>query len=360
MAPIPSNGTIAITGAAGFIGGWCVKMAVEKGFTVKACVRNKDDPNRVAFMKKMDAYASGRLTIHSADLDNVGCFDSIFHGCNGVLHVSHVSKYEDFDYVKKTCDHIINSINKAKTITRVIVTSSIAAVISEEDLQELVKRPVLYEDRYPDETNPRRNAKRQGYSMAKNIAMNAFSEAAGESQGQWDAITICPADNVGPILSKHQKDMGPWQAHIKNMLKGKYDQNGVYRPWMTVDVRDDAICHVELLSSVAVKNGERYIAWSTDTVNVEYICKRIDYVCPQLGHKYTEPREVHPEKLQKREAEFRRIWAGCELRNDRIRSIIPITFRKFDDSLRDCVESMINVAGIQPIQREHFVSVAKL
>ena len=37
----------------------------------------------------------------------------------------------------------------------------------------------------------------------------------------------------------------------------------------TVDVRDDADCHIGLLESVHVKNGERYIAWSTDMPKVE-------------------------------------------------------------------------------------------
>jgi len=60
------------------------------------------------------------------------------------------------DYVKKVCDHVINGINMSETVSRVVLTSSIAAVISESDMQELVRRPVLYEDRYPDEQNPRR------------------------------------------------------------------------------------------------------------------------------------------------------------------------------------------------------------
>ena len=44
----------------------------------------------------------------------------------------------------------------------------------------------------------------------------------------------------------------------------EYEQTNVYRPWMLVDVRDDAECHIRLLESVQVQNGERYIAWSTD------------------------------------------------------------------------------------------------
>ena len=352
MAPIPKNGMIAITGAAGYVGSWCVKIALAKGYFVKACVRNKNDPTRVTFLKNMNEYASGRLTIHSADLDYEGCFDDIFKGCHGVLHVSHVSKYDDFDYVKRTCKHIIKSINISKTITRVVITSSISAVISEVDPQELIERPVLYEDRYPNESSP----EKQFYSISKNFAMNIFSESAENSEGMWDCITICPGDNVGPILSKHQKDMGPWQAFINAMLKGKYPQNGLFRPWFPVDVRDDALCHVSLLESVQVRNGERYISWSTDSINVEDICKRIDYICPQLGHKYTEPMEPQSEVVRSMESKLRNVWAGCELRNDRILAVVPISFRSFDVSLRDCVESMINIAETKVLQREGFVA----
>ena len=108
------------------------------------------------FKRNMPAFASGRLTLHSANLDEPGVFDDdIFAGCHGVAHVSHVSNYNDQDYVKMVCDHMIESVNKARTVGRVVVTSSIAAVISEMDLAEIERRPTMYEDRYPDELNPR-------------------------------------------------------------------------------------------------------------------------------------------------------------------------------------------------------------
>ena len=47
-------------------------------------------------------------------------------------------------------------------------------------------------------------------------------------------------------------------------------------------------------------------------------------------------------------AEMRAIWAGCELRNDRIRAVTGIRFRPLDESLRDCVESLLSVAGVTP------------
>ena len=178
------------------------------------------DAARTAFLKAMPTYASGRLTLHAADLNNPGCFDDVFAGCHGVCHLSHVSTYDDVDYVRRTCDHIIASVQRSGTVARVVVTFSIAAVMSEADISELVRRPVLDEDRYPDEQNPKRTPERgQGYSMGKVLAQRAFSEAAAES-GRWDAVTCCPGDNIGPILSAHQKDMGPWQHLIEKMLQG--------------------------------------------------------------------------------------------------------------------------------------------
>ncbi len=353
MAAIPRGGTVAVTGAAGFIGSWVVKLLLDKGYRVRACVKDANDPERCDFLRAMPGYLSGRLTLHSANLDQEGAFDDIFKGCHGVAHVAHVTDYRDEDYVRRVCDHLIKSVNESGTVGRVIVTSSIAAVISEVDINELKRRPTLYEDRYPDETNPRRTYERQGYSKAKVHAQRVFSDAAEES-GDWDAITCCPADNVGPIQSPHQKNMGPWQHFVEMMLLGEYYQNGGYRPWMTVDVRDDALCHIGLLESLSIKNGERYIAWSTDTPKVEEICASIDRLLPELGHDTPEVTDNFPDRVKEREQELRDIWAGCDLRNDRIIAATGVEFRPFDESLRDCVESLLEIAKVQPKLREGF------
>lgn len=120
---------------------------------------------------------------------------------------------------------------------------------------------------------------------------------------------------------------------------------------MVVDVRDDADCHIGLLESVQVKNGERYIAWSTETRDVEDICASIERLLPELRFETPAITDTSPDRIKARETELRRIWAGCELRNDRMRAIMPIRFRPMDESIRDCVESLISVASVEVRKR---------
>jgi dihydroflavonol-4-reductase len=345
MGPIAKGGVVAVTGAAGFIGGWTVRRLLKKGYRVRACVRDAEDEAKVGFLKRMAPYGSGRLTLWAADLDQESCFDAAFDGAQGVAHISHVSTYADETYLRRVNDHIIASVNKSGTVRRVALTSSIAAIMSEADLQEMVRRPVIYEDRWPDEANPKRTHDRQGYSLGKVMAERLFAEA-GEANG-WEVVTCCPGDNVGPIQSAHQR-RGAWQGQIAMMLEGRCPQNGAYRPWMTVDVRDVADVHIALLESVRVRHGERYMAVSGDKRNVEDICADIARLLPELNHDTPAVSDTFPDRIRAREAEMRAIWAGTELRPDRTRDTLGIRFRPLDESIRDCVESLIAIAGVSP------------
>ena len=116
---------------------------------------------------------------------------------------------------------------------------------------------------------------------------------------------------LGPILSAHQKDMGPWQHNIELLLRGiypsQYPGSVVYRPWSVVDVRDCAAGHVGLLESVTVKSGERYVCENDEFcikneklwIEHEGLCITNDEFCRSPGSPSSSRSSTSPTVLQR-------------------------------------------------------------
>ena len=146
--------TCAVTGAAGYVGSWIVKTLLARSHIVRACVRDVD-AEKVQFLKAMPEYATGALTLHSADMSVSGAYDSIFVGCDVVFHAAEVFmifapgrdlteavanfgggqkvNMPDLEalnqYAMKANQYIVDAINKSGSVSKLIYTSSILAMV---------------------------------------------------------------------------------------------------------------------------------------------------------------------------------------------------------------------------------------
>jgi len=287
-----------------------------------------------------------RLSLHSCDLTQEGAFDEAFAGCQGVVHAAadpDLSLERRASEYPETTAFIVGSIKKAPSVSRVVFTSSVAALAGDADLEEFRARPVISEDRSCSLENL------NGYSLGKIRSEALIIEAARESGGRWDVLITNPTDNLGPVLAEHhaqeREAWTPWQCIVARILEGRdFPQTFDWRPWWIVDVRDTALAHIRLLESASARDGSRYLVYSGESIWVEELGGRLTELLPgtDLDPSAAPVELSSPECAQR----AREIWSGCTLSNDRIRQEVGLSFRPLHETLRDCALSLVAVAGV--------------
>lgn len=273
----PAHGPIAVTGASGYIGSWIVQDCVEQGYTVRACVRNASNPEKVDHLLALNnAGYRGAVELHEADLFDRGSYDSIFSGCAAVIHAGATVGYnrespqEVYDGCFTENDHVIDSVKQAGTVTRFVFTSSFAAVghprpegyvFTEKDW--CGDNVEAYKGAWTAENIPKNRD--IAYAMAKANTERLIYKVAGD-HGGFDAMAILPLHVIGPLMCANHDQSWSWQNCIKFMLMGKaYKKSrGGRMLWNNVDVRDVARAHRLCAESTIAANGSRYILAATD------------------------------------------------------------------------------------------------
>ena len=77
----------AVTGASGFIASHIVRICLERGHKVRACVRDPSDETKTEHLRALSG-AEAHLTLHSGSLLDPGSYDEAVQGCDGVFHVA--------------------------------------------------------------------------------------------------------------------------------------------------------------------------------------------------------------------------------------------------------------------------------
>ncbi|KAJ4751709.1 hypothetical protein LUZ62_086114 [Rhynchospora pubera] len=130
-----SEKLVCVTGGSGFIASWLVKLLLHRGYTVRASVRDPSDPKKTEHLRALDR-ASERLHLFKADLLEEGSFDTAIAGCVGVFHTASPVFYNATDFQSELIEpavkgtlNVLKSCAKASSVKRVVMTSSMTAVI---------------------------------------------------------------------------------------------------------------------------------------------------------------------------------------------------------------------------------------
>ena len=235
--------TIAVTGASGYLGSWIVKTALDAGHTVRGTVRDPDNTERCGHLHALDGQE--RLSLYQADLLETGAFDTVTDGADVVIHSASPFVRDnitdpDAQLLQPAVEgtrNVLNSVNRAPSVRRVVLTSSVAAIMG--DAREALEYP----DRRVDETrwNQTSSREHEAYSYSKTLAEQTAWELA-DAQERWSLVTINPSFIVGPSLS--QRLDGTSVSIMRQLGDGSFRQGAPEIYLGFVDVRDVALGHI--------------------------------------------------------------------------------------------------------------------
>ncbi|XWS32510.1 hypothetical protein CRYUN_Cryun23aG0164300 [Craigia yunnanensis] len=235
-----SEKVVCVTGASGYIASWLVKLLLQRGYTVKATVRDPNDPKKTEHLLSLDG-AKERLHLFKAELLDEGCFDSIVDGCQGVFHTASPVSFSATDPQAELIDpaikgtlNVLKSCAKVPSIKRVVITASMASVLY--NGKPLTPDVVVDETWFSDPRFCEEN--KLWYMVSKTLAEEAAWRFAKDNR--IDLVTLNPGFVVGPLL---QPALYITSEVVLALTKGEHTfLSSTYR---FVDVRVVAYAHIQ-------------------------------------------------------------------------------------------------------------------
>jgi nucleoside-diphosphate-sugar epimerase len=244
--------TVLVTGGAGYLGSWCVVEALRRGYSVRATVRDlaREPAIRAAIAKEIEP--GERLTVLAADLRHDAGWDQAVEGCDYVLHVASplpAAQPKDADeLIVPARDGTLRVLRAALDagVKRVVVTSSVAAIMGDEKDPSAVLTEEDWADPDSEELTP--------YARSKTIAEHAAWDRVRERGVEEKLAAVNPSVILGPVLSD---DRSFSLQLVERLLKGI---PGIPRVgFSVVDVRDVADLQLRAMTAPEA-GGERFIA----------------------------------------------------------------------------------------------------
>ncbi|KAJ8437874.1 hypothetical protein Cgig2_031390 [Carnegiea gigantea] len=265
---------VCVVGGTGFVASSLVKLLLEKGYAVNTTVRDPDNEQKISHLKALQNL--GDLKILGADLTDEGSFDPAVEGCDLVFLVAtpvdFASQDPENDMIKPAVQGVTNVLRacvKAKSVTRVVMTSSAAAVsintrtgtglvLNEDDWTDV---DFLYSQKPPT----------WGYPVSKTLAERTAWKFAHENN--IDLITVVPSLITGAALTSDVPSsiclaacLLTGNEFLINRLKGMQTLSGSI-----------SISHVEDVCRAHIFLAE------TESASGRYICCAVNTSVPELA-----------------------------------------------------------------------------
>ena len=335
---------VCVTGAAGFIAGHVIVDLLEEGHAVHATVRDLGDDAKRSHLDVLRERYPGKLALFEADLLEPGSLDAALEGCDALIHTAAAvmlaapdPQRQIIDVAVQGTQNVLDSVARAPGVKRIVMTSSIAAVMSHNTQDK-----TYTEDDWCTSDDMRLDP----YAIGKTQSERLLWAFADKHADRVQAVAINPSVVIGPPLARH---------HIRSSLSFIRDLVGWTYPACApmrlhlVDVGDVSRGHVRSLTSDKAV-GQRVI-FSDRQMSMLEISK-------VLSRKYKTPMRVLPKLilyiaayLDKRYSlRLARVSANlrCQFRSDRPSELLGIKLRNTEESILEAAETMVENGWVKP------------
>ncbi|MFC7965610.1 NAD-dependent epimerase/dehydratase family protein [Streptomyces cinereoruber] len=349
--PVDTSAPILVTGATGYVAGWIVKALLDAGATVHAAVRDPGDTAKVRHLAEAADASPGTLRLFASDLMREGSYREAMRGCRIVVHTASPFTRTVRDPRRDLVDpavhgtrNVLRTANDVETVERVVLTSSVAAMIG--DASDILRVPgrTLTEESW----NTTSSLTREPYSFSKTLAEKEAWRIA-EAQDRWRLVTVNPGLVIGPALNADPTSES--FTILRQMIGGEARFGAPRVAVAVVDVREVAYAHLAAAFLSEARGRHLVVAESTDIVD---LARRL---LPAYGTRYPLPRRAVPKPLAVAfapaaglERGYLRRNIGFALRGDttKSRKLLGVRYRPAQHSMEEMLDQLIRAEAPKP------------
>ncbi|KAK7002479.1 D-lactaldehyde dehydrogenase [Favolaschia claudopus] len=263
--PAITSGKVLVSGANGFIAVWVVRSLLEQGYSVRGTVRSADKGKHLK--EVFASYGDKFEVVEVPDITVEGAFDDAVKGVDAIEHTASPFHFKAEDpaellepAVKGTVGILESARKHGTSVKRVIITSSVAAVLSVPSSPQVFTEADWNDQAVKEVEEKGREASNAAkYRASKTLAERAAWDFHSKHKAEvaWDVVALNPPMVFGPIIhevsSPHAQNTSSQTMYDVFTKEGSAVGSGSW-----VDVRDIALAHVLGLQKEEA-GGERII-----------------------------------------------------------------------------------------------------